>query len=81
MTSRDGRDVADQARYMLQGQENSGYIDYGHRLKAETFVLYFDRRKRFTWHSCELAKNMALRWLRVCSIKGCRIFWGYIRAR
>ena len=46
MTSRDGRDVADQARYMLQGQENSGYIDYGHRLKTENFELYFDRKKK-----------------------------------
>ena len=28
------------------GQEVSGYIDYGHRLKAENMEPYFDRKKR-----------------------------------
>merc|ERR1712070_511345 len=29
-----------------KGQEISGYIDYGHRLKTENFELYFDRKKK-----------------------------------
>uniref|UniRef100_A0A7S0VHL9 Cilia- and flagella-associated protein 299 n=1 Tax=Polytomella parva TaxID=51329 RepID=A0A7S0VHL9_9CHLO len=29
-----------------KGQEVSGYIDYGHRLKSESFEIYFDRKKR-----------------------------------
>ena len=29
------------------GQEVSGYIDYAHRLKMETFEPYFQRKKKF----------------------------------
>jgi len=29
-----------------KGQEISGYIDYGHRLKTENFEPYFERKKR-----------------------------------
>merc|ERR1719333_1217503 len=29
-----------------KGQEISGYIDYGHRLKIEEFEPYFERKKR-----------------------------------
>jgi hypothetical protein len=29
-----------------KGQEISGYIDYGHRLKTENFIPYFKREKR-----------------------------------
>merc|ERR1712137_107229 len=29
-----------------KGQETSGYIDYGHRLKIENFEPYFERKKR-----------------------------------
>ena len=29
-----------------KGQEISGYIDYGDRLKKENFELYFDRKKK-----------------------------------
>lgn len=29
-----------------KGQEISGYIDYGHRLKTENFEPYFDRKRR-----------------------------------
>merc|ERR1712166_929081 len=29
-----------------KGQEISGYIDYGHRLKTENFELYFDGKKK-----------------------------------
>ena len=42
-TSRDGRGVADQARYMLQGQEISADTDLK---KPKTFELYFDRKKK-----------------------------------
>jgi hypothetical protein len=29
-----------------RGQEVSGYIDYGHRLKTDDFSLYFDRKRK-----------------------------------
>merc|ERR1719198_2297588 len=29
-----------------KGQEISGYIDYGHRLKSDNFEYYFERKKR-----------------------------------
>lgn len=28
-----------------KGQEVSGYVDYGHRLKSENMEIYFDRKK------------------------------------
>ena len=33
-------------RDVVKGQEVSGYIDYGHRLKVEDFEPYFNRKKK-----------------------------------
>jgi len=38
-----------------KGQEVSGYIDFGHRLKAENFEPYFTRKKRFMPRSTDLS--------------------------
>jgi len=38
-----------------KGQETSGYIDYGHRLKIENFVPYFERRKRLLPRTTDLS--------------------------
>lgn len=50
-----------------KGQEVSGYIDYGHRLKTENFEVYFERKKRllprptdlsfFNWDTHHTASN------------------------
>eukprot|EP00434_Breviolum_minutum_P045902 symbB.v1.2.041256.t1/scaffold7979.1/size8349/2 len=38
-----------------RGQEISGYIDYGHRLKTENFEPYFERKKRLLPKSSDLS--------------------------
>lgn len=38
-----------------KGQEISGYIDYGHRLKVEDFEPYFERKKRLLPRSSDLS--------------------------
>ena len=38
-----------------RGNEVSGYIDYGHRLKAEDFEEYFTRKKRFMPKTSDLS--------------------------
>eukprot|EP00439_Symbiodinium_sp_Y106_P033541 s3652_g4.t1 len=38
-----------------RGQDISGYIDYGHRLKTENFEPYFERKKRLLPKSSDLS--------------------------
>lgn len=38
-----------------KGQEISGYIDYGHRLRMENFVPYFERKKKLLPRSTDLS--------------------------
>lgn len=38
-----------------KGQEISGYIDYGHRLKIENFEPYFERKKRLLPRPADLS--------------------------
>jgi len=38
-----------------RGQEISGYIDYGHRLKIENFEPYFERKKKLLPRSSDLS--------------------------
>jgi hypothetical protein len=41
--------------YDARGNEVSGYIDYGHRLKIEDFEEYFSRKKRFMPKTSDLS--------------------------